>query len=129
VQPGQGWLYPPSHLLRADLREVLRPILPDDEDYRWAHDRYEYRVALAQYHLEPRPAWLARCTPGEFIGTTVFAGRQLVNGQSATETDFRTTAAQADEDWPWWPTVGGADRVDTTLVGLRRELAGMARNG
>jgi hypothetical protein len=124
---GQGWLYPPSHLLRADLREVLRPVLPDDEDYRWAHDRYEYRVALAQYHLEPRPAGWVRCTPGEFIGRTAFGGRQWADGLPLTETDFRTTAAQASEDWPWWPVLGGADGMETTLTGLRQELAGMVR--
>lgn len=127
LQPGQGWMYPPSHLLRADLREVLQPILPDDEDYRWAQDRYEYRVALAQYHLEPRD--MGRCTPGEFIGTTVFGRRQWTDGQPMTETDFRTVAEQAGEDWPWWPVVGGADGMETTITGLRQELADMVRPG
>ena len=126
---GQGWLYPASHLLRADLREALRPVLPDDEDYRWAHDRYEYRVALAQYHLQPRPAGLATCTPGEFIGTTAFGGRQWVGGQLVTEADFRATAAQAREDWPWWPLIGGTDGMETTLMKMRQELAGMVRTG
>jgi hypothetical protein len=129
-KPGQKWLYPASHLLREVLREVLRPVLPDDEDCRWAHDRYEYRVALAQYHhLEARPAGWFRCAPGEFIATTPFGGRQWVNGQLVTETDFRAVAAQAGEDWPWWPVVGGADGMENTLTGLRQELAGMARSG
>jgi hypothetical protein len=126
---GQRWLYPASHLLRADLREALRPLLPDDDDYRWAHDRYEYRVALVQYHLEPRPAGWARCTPGEFIGTSVLGGRQWVDGQLVTETDFRATAAQAPEDWPWWTVIGGTDGMETALTGVRQELAGMVRNG
>jgi hypothetical protein len=97
---GQRWLYPPSHLLRADLREVLRPILSDDDDYRWANDRYEYRVALTQYQLEPRPGGYARCTPGEFIGTSPFGGRQWAGGQLLAETDFRAVAGQAGDDWP-----------------------------
>jgi hypothetical protein len=128
-QPGQRWLYPASHLLRVDLREALRPLLPDDEDHKLAHDQYEYRVALIQHHLESRPGGWSTCTPGEFIGTSVFGGRQWVDGQLVTETDFRTTAAQAREDWPWWTAVGGTDGMETTLAELRQELAGMVRNG
>jgi hypothetical protein len=127
---GQRWQYPPSHLLRADLREVLRPILPDDDDYQWANDRYEYRVALAQHHLEPRPAGYARCTPGEFIGTSPFGGRQwAADGQLLTEADFRATAGQASDDWLWWAVVGGPAGMDTTLTGLRQELTTMVRSG
>lgn len=126
---GQRWLYPASHLLRADLREILRPILPDDDDFRWANDRYEYRVALTQYHLESRPADYARCTPGEFIGTSPFGGRQWVDGQLVTEADFRATAGQAGDDWPWWAVVGGPGGMGATLTGLGEELAGMVRYG
>ncbi len=130
LRPGQGWLYPASHLLRADLREILRSVLPDDEDYKWAQDRYEYRVALVQYYLETRPAGLARSTPGEFLGTTVFGGGgRWVSGQLATETDFGATAAQAGDDWPWWSVVGDPDGMDTTLTGLSQELARMVRPG
>jgi SIR2-like domain len=126
---GQRWLYPPSHLLRADLREVLRPILPDDDDYRSANDRYEYRVALTQYHLEARPAGYARCTPGEFIGTSPFGGRQWADGQPRTEADFRAAAGQANDDWPWWSVVGGPADMETTLTSLRQELSQMVRFG
>ncbi len=126
---GQRWLYPPSHLLRADLREVLRPILPDDDDYRWANDRYEYRVALTQYHLQSRPSGYARCTPGEFMGTSPFGGRQWADGQLLTETDFRAAAEQAGDDWPWWVVLGSLAGMDTTLTGLGLELAAMVRSG
>ena len=125
---GQGWLYPPSHLLRADLREALRTVLPDDEDYRWANDQYEYRVALTQYYLQPRPAGYAQRTPGEFIGTSPFGGRQWADGQLLTEADFRAAASQAGDDWPWWPLIGGPSELETTLTGLRQELAGMRRS-
>jgi hypothetical protein len=126
---GRRWLYPPSHLLRADLREVLRPILPDDDDYRWTNDRYEYRVALIQYHLESQPGGYARSTPGEFIGSSPFGGRQWSDGQPITETDFRATAGQASDDWPWWLAVGGPAELDAALSGLRQELSMMARSG
>jgi hypothetical protein len=115
---GQRWLYAPSHLLRADLRDVLRPILPDDDDYQWASDRYEYHVALTQYHLQSRPAGYAQCASGEFIGH-----RQL------TESDFRTAAGQAGDDWPWWQVVGGPAGMEAILTGLRQELARIVRPG
>ena len=124
---GQRWLYPPSHLLRADLREVLRPILPDEDDYRWANDQYEYRVALTQYHLEPRPVGYARSTPGEFIGTSPFGGRQWADGQPLTEADFRGAAGQASDDWPWWAVVGDPSGMDATLTGVRQELSTMVQ--
>ena len=123
LTPGQTWLYAPSHLLRTDLREILRP-LPDDEDYQWAHDRYEYRVGLVQYHLEPRPVGWARSTPGEFI-----LARHWTEEQPVTETDFRAVAGQAGEDWPWWRVVGGEDGLESVLTGLRAELAEMRRFG
>ncbi len=113
---GHRWLYAPSHLLRADLRDVLRPILPDDDDYQWASDRYEYHVALTQYHLQSRPAGYAQCASGEFIGR-----QQLAEG------DFRTAAGQAGDDWPWWQVVGGPAGMEAILTGLSQELARIAR--
>ncbi len=120
LRPGQGWLYPPSHLLRTDLREILRSLLPDDEDYRWAHDRYEYRAALTQYHLHSWPDGYPQSTAGEFLS-------QWGAEQPRTETEFRDAAVQEGDDWPWWPVVGGADRMETTLVELRRELTKLVR--
>jgi hypothetical protein len=46
-----------------------------------------------------------------------------------TEVDFRGVAAQASDDWLWWATVGGQADLDTTLTGLRQELATMVRFG
>ena len=49
--------------------------------------------------------------------------------QPRTETEFRDAAVQEGDDWPWWRVVGGADRMETTLVELRQELAKLVRFG
>lgn len=60
------WLYPISHLVRADLREALHPWLPNDEDFRQALDAYEYRAGLVVHTSADVPAYKA--APGEYIG-------------------------------------------------------------
>lgn len=50
---GTRWLYPPSHLLREDLRGALSVYVPAGE-YRAACDRYEYLLAVLMHSL-PSP--------------------------------------------------------------------------
>ena len=117
---GQQWQFPSSHLLRADLREVLRPIISDDDDYKWASDRFEYRQALLQ-HSEPTPYAHHWASLGVFIQDSHW----LQDGRLQTEVEFRSCADRADDDWPWWPIVGGPDGLDDTLGSLRNTLARM----
>lgn len=121
---GQRWLYPPSHMLRADLREVLRPALPDGDDYTWASDRYEYRVALLQ---EAESSLLGRslAAPGEFMGDY----QRQADGGPLAEADFQTLADQAAGDWTWWRVVGGREGIADSLARLRRTLEAMRRWG
>jgi hypothetical protein len=122
---GTRWLYPNSHLLRADLREVLRPMISDDEDYKRANDRYEYRVALLQHHLQDIPG-AYRSAPGEFLGDSQWTH----DDQPLVETDFRATAQQADDQWPWWQVIGGTgiDCLNTALGSFREYLAAVRRD-
>lgn len=114
--------YPMSHMLRQDLRDILRPLIPDDGDYRWACDRYEYRVALAQ-HLTPSDVGHAWVSPGEFIGDNEWDR----DGRPITEAEFQARADQADDAWPWWPVVGGSSGLPEALSGLRETLRSMRR--
>lgn len=118
---GTRWTYFPSHLLREDLREPLRPSLPDDEEYRIACDRYEYRLAVLAHSI-PAPYDRTRALPGEFIGERSWTaqGRQ-------SDLDFLEEAAQAPDDWPWWPIIGGRDGYETFLGGLTEALNEMDR--
>jgi hypothetical protein len=121
---GQRWLYPPSHLLRADLREPLRPYLPDEEDYRAACDRYEYLLAVLRHSL-PSPFGGSSALPGEFIGERSWTR----DARRQAEVDFLETASTASDDWPWWPMVGGRDNLDTYVGELSEALNGMTRHG
>ena len=123
---GTQWFYPLSRLLREELREPLGEIISDDEEYTWANDRYEYRVALAQ-HTAPDVVGSYRAAPGEFIGEMRW-DRGGTGGPFA-ETDFRATAEQAGERWPWWSVVGGPDALDDVLTSLRATLARMQQWG
>lgn len=119
-----GWRYPPSHLLRADLREPLRSYLPDDEDYETAADRYEYAVALLRHSMPSPWAGQSWAYPGEFIGE-----RRWFGGELPAVTDFLRRARAADDSWPWWSVVGGADNLETYVHELTEALRNMRVRG
>lgn len=118
------WVYPISHMMRVDLRELLRDVLPNDDEYSWQQDRYEYRVALCQSRTQAMPLAF-KSTPGEFIARWHW---DHDSGAPFTELDFRATAAAAPDDWAWWPVVGGSDGLDQTLLDLRAVLQQMAKD-
>ncbi len=95
---GNKWLYPASHLLRAALRPVVAAVIPDEDDYRWACDRYEYRVALFQLRYVGLPG-AYRSAAGEFIGERQWG----LDRKPLAEADFAQAAANAADDWPGSP--------------------------
>jgi hypothetical protein len=123
---GQRWLYPQSHLLRDELREPLREILPDDEEYAWANDRYEYRIALAQMVVTKEDVFSYRSAPGEFIGEWKWDRH---TGQPTSEIEFRDIADRSGDEWPWWPFLSGREGLDGTLTSLREDLAKLQKWG
>jgi hypothetical protein len=121
---GTRWYYPASHMLREDLREVLRPLLPADDDYREAIDEFEYRVGLIQE--QQQDASIAfRANSGEFVGE----GAWVYDGGPRAEVSFRRVADGADLDWPWWPVLGGPDNLDQRLLDYRETLKRYQRFG
>lgn len=69
-----GWLYPQSHLLKAELRAVLLPILGDEIAYEHLYLRTEYRTAIVQHRCD---TGRFRAAPGEFIGEWQWDGDVL----------------------------------------------------
>ena len=120
---GQRPYYPVSRMLREDLREPLRDLLPDDEEYDWQHDQYEYRAALYQFRT---PAIAEHYGPeaGLFIGEWRW---DQGTGAPTAELEFRAAAASAPDTWPWWPIVGGPGNLEQALLDLRAELQSMKR--
>jgi hypothetical protein len=116
-------LYPASHLLRADLRDVLRPFVPDDADYKALNDQYEFRTALVLEATQDVPR-AYRAPSGEYVDES----RWLDDGQLCAEAEFVAVADEADDSWPWWRIVGGGPIMLTgTLDGLREILKGYVR--
>ena len=111
-----GWLYPQSHLFRAELRAVLLPLLGDDIAYEQLYSRTEYRTAIVQHRCD---TGRFRAAPGEFIGEWQWDGDIL-----KWETDFRATADPAV-----WGFTPGAPAEDDDLTALAAELARSRRYG
>ncbi len=122
---GQRWLYPPSHLLRADLREPLRTCLSNDDDYRAACDLYEYLLAVL-LHSVPAPYGGSSISPGEFIGEL---RDWTPDGRRRAEAEFLERAGKAPDDWPWWPIVGGRANAQSYVSELSDALNAMRRHG
>lgn len=122
---GTRWTYPHSHLLREELREPLREVIPDDDEYVLANDHYEYRVALTQHTTSDAPG-AYRAAAGEFIGEWKWDWERDV---PTSETDFCVAAEQADDQWPWWSVVGGRDGLDGVLTSLRQDFKKQRRLG
>ncbi|MCU1621307.1 MAG: SIR2-like protein [Frankiales bacterium] len=118
---GGRWWWPLSHLLRLDLREPLRAFLPDDADYDWTCDRYEYRVALAQRVLPlPDGWWRPPSVPGLFLGENRWTSwGETAEPQSGA--DFSRSLAEA-EDSPWRALLGDLEEAPTVMGAFTEEL-------
>jgi hypothetical protein len=121
---GTRWLFPQSHMLRVDLRDVLVEWLPAYDDYVTACDRYEFRAALAQATVDPKGFGYTSAS-GEFN----LDSRWRDDDGPQAEISFREEAAQAGDEWAWWPLVGGRDGLDATLIALREYLQRLRRFG
>jgi len=122
---GNKWLYPTSHLLRADLREPLRTRLPDDDDYKQQHDRFEYRTSLLTWLIKKTVISGYRLMSGEFLAEWQWNA----DGLNLAEVDFRRTLEATDDTWAWWPLLGDRDTADRTLATFREELQKLRRWG
>lgn len=92
-----GWLYPESHLLKHDLREVLRTLIPDDGAYEEQVHNYEYRVGLAQEKTQHVNA-AYRAAAGEYVGERRWTYDE--DSVPLVEVAFRKSHDLSAE-WPW----------------------------
>ncbi|MDI9915415.1 nucleotide-binding protein [Rhodococcus sp. IEGM 1379] len=112
VWKGTGFLYPVSRYERLLLRPFFEVTQPDDYDWRWINDQYEFRRALLGYMM-PAPA---RAVGGEFLVEDRWSREGL-----ETLVDFAETAEAAPESWPWTPNVTKLQLPDV-LAALQTEL-------
>lgn len=112
-----GWIYPASHLLKADIRPFFEDLIPLDSDYASAFHGYEYRLGLIQ---ENRGEGLHgdRAVSGEYVGERQWSGEDP--DVPLVELAFRK-AAERSHDWPWTSYLDGED-LDQALITHREVL-------
>ncbi len=111
---GQQWRYPQSHLLREDLREVLREFFFADVDYKIATDDYEFRTGLVQETTLDSPG-AYRAASGEFVGD----GAWTFEGDPRAEQRLWRDAEKEGSRSPWWGIGGTEQSLEAALLAYR----------
>ena len=111
-----GWLYPTSHLLKADVHPLFEDLIPNYNDYEETFHGFEYRLGLIQANEEG---------PGSnypLEGEYVTRQRWSWGDDEApfAETAFRAAATRS-RDWPW-PAYLEDDALDASLLAHREIL-------
>lgn len=112
-----GWIYPASHLLKADTRNFFEDLIPLDADFVETFHGYEYRLGLIQESLEGHPGGY-RALSGEYIGEQGWSWDD--RGIPLAELSFRE-AANRSSDWPW-PEFLKAEDIEEALITHREVL-------
>lgn len=107
---GQSWIAPESHLLRADLRETLRDLVPADTDYTALFNAYDYRLALI--HTKHG----SRVPHGEWVSDRDF--RSADSESPRIEHDFMAKALVSDH-WPWTDYLQGPVMMQEAITKVR----------
>jgi hypothetical protein len=119
---GQHWLYPPSHLLKADLRRFFQDLIPNEDDYRGVFHGYEYRLGLLQERQKGVPGGYGALR-GEYVGERGWDHNDIPFAEVA----FRQAAGR-DTAWPWEEFLGTTD-LDRVLADHREVLKRYKRWG
>lgn len=115
----QTWVYPPSHLLRADTRPIFEALIPEDADYAETFSNYEFRLSLLQQNTNAAHASAYRAMPGEYLGERAWSWDDP--NIPLAEIAFRE-AAERDADGSWVDFLGGGDKYDKALIDHRSVL-------
>jgi hypothetical protein len=112
---GSKWLYPHSHLFKAELVPVILPLVGDQDSYTQLYNRTEYRTALIQRLSSKR----GHSMPGEFMGDWQWNQDGLI-----WEADFRQHADR--EAWGWPSVQDGekdpfSDKLTEMVAGLQSQ--------
>lgn len=115
----QGWLFPVSHTLRSDLREVFNKAIPLDEDFSAAFDGFEYRLGLIQQLLRASTYSGPRALDGEYVHDNRWTWE---DDPTLTAEDRFREQAGSRSDWPWTDLLGGTEKFDRALTEHRKIL-------
>jgi hypothetical protein len=118
---GTRWLYPASHLLKADVRRFFERFIPNEADYDTTFHAYEYRLGLIHEHTGDEPSSY-RALSGEYVGERAWTDRDM----PAAEVDFRRTV---DQDPGPWVEYLRTDNLNELLTQHREVLKKLQRWG
>lgn len=118
-QNRNSW-YPLSNLLKTDVREIFKDLIPEDADYEETFRGYEYRMSLLHENTKGSHQKTYGAMPGDYVGELGW----LEGNVPRSEIAFRE-AGQWSPDWPWLSLLGGRDKYDQKLVNHRDVLTGL----
>lgn len=111
-----GWLYPSSHLLKADVRRFFTELIPLETDFVEAFHGYEYRLGLIQERQQDAVA-AYRALSGECVGERGWSPED--RDVPVVELAFREVQERTINS-PWDDYLGGD--LDAALVAHRDVL-------
>lgn len=111
-----GWIYPASHVLKADTRRFFDDLISLDDEYTAVFHGYEYRLGLIQEMHAGRIGY--RALSGEYVGERQWSWDD--HDVPLAELSFREAAVRSQE-WPWVEYLGG-DGLDRVLIEHREVL-------
>jgi hypothetical protein len=117
---GGRWLYPASHLLKADMRRFFGQYIPLETDYVEAFHGYEYRLGLIQEKEQDGVPGAYRAMSGEYVGEQGWSWDSS-DVVPLAELAFRKHGERS-RNWPWNQYLGGAEQVHQVLVAHREIL-------
>ena len=112
---GPGWLYPQSHLVRADLEPLFGEYLSGHDRYRTLSDDAEYLTGLVQ-ELRHGPGRL-RANSGEFIGERGWTH----DDPSVPRSEVRFRTRLASRGAVWAGLLPGGEEWDDAYIDQYRE--------
>lgn len=117
---GGRWRYPASHLLKADVRALLKDLIPGD-DYEDVFHGYEYRMSLLHARTNAAYPGAYSAGSGEYVGEHSWSWDD--RDVPLAEIAFREAGQRAPE-WPWASFFGDEAAYDQALIGHRAVLEG-----
>lgn len=116
---GGQWIFPQSHLLRHDLRQVFLDEVPQDSNFSAAFDGLEYRLGLL-HEATGENVRAYRAMDGEYVGETSWSWGN--ESTPTAEIEFRKVG-DLRSDWPWPAFLcGEGDDFDDHLLHHRELL-------
>jgi hypothetical protein len=126
---GNGWLYPPSHLLKAVLMDFFTDLGVDAARYDHFCDDVEYRTGFVQWLLpEVKDRYRHKPNSGEFLidGRWQYINR-ATGDESAPSAELRFREHAARNGSAAWADLLGDKSLDDALLGYRELLQNYRR--